>query len=178
MRSPDFIQQVRWRPRRWAPPPSASTDLSLIRQTDVRPARSVVGLMSERLPPEWADVIGEGAVTDPWEALPDDAVGGAPMNRELFLGRVEEVESEGIVATVWSWPSGREAMVVVPRDDRVEDHGAARWGDLIAIWTWQELPGGGGVNDRRFARVYRRRLTEAERASLRALLGHAPEDGA
>ena len=174
---PEFVHRVPYRPWRWTPRASVREpshaggvleEVELLHRTDLRPARRVVGLSNDLLP--------NGRAADPWENLPPNRMEGAPTNREFFWGRVEDVVEGEIVTTLWSWPSGREMIVALPRDGDLVATNGVRWGDLVAVWTWQELPGSGVVSDRRFALVIRRVLDDSERASLRTLLGESPKE--
>jgi hypothetical protein len=125
---------------------------------DLRPARFVVGLR-ERV--HWTELAGARS---------------APLCPAFYLGRVEEVEEEQVLATVWERPSGREATATlsIPKD-----LGGRRppLGSLLRIWTWVELPGGGAQVPRLQVEIERPRLSETERQKLRASLDSLKQDG-
>lgn len=96
---------------------------------------------------------------------------GAPNRRAFYAGRVDEVDLKGGVhATLYEWPSGRAIFVALDGLLAEELEGPAPApGDVLHVWTWIELPGGGRRVVRRFVHVLRRALSEEEREELRRI---------
>jgi hypothetical protein len=129
---------------------------------DLRPARFVVGV-GESV--RWTDLVEERA---------------APVCPAFYLGRVEEVMEDSVLATIWERPSGREASTTLSVQTQLNGQ-CPPPGSLLRLWTWLELPGGGEQVSRLKVEVEPPRLDELERQRLRALvetLKHeAPERG-
>jgi len=74
---------------------------------ELRPARFVLGLEE---PLHWSKL---------------KEANGAPVNGAFYIGRVEEVTDDEVLATVWERPSGREATTF--GGGLTEIHPAAVW---------------------------------------------------
>jgi hypothetical protein len=159
MGRPYFIRSMRFRAFRHLPSPGRP--LGLVSQLELRPARFLLGL-------------GEKVR---WEQL--DKARSAPVNVAFYLGRVEEVAEDEIVATVWERPSGREAATVLSMAKHLPGQRPPPPGSLLRIWTWIELPGGGQQVPGLKVEVERPHLDEQQRAELRKFLdslkAQAPE---
>jgi len=144
-----FVKRPPRRPRRYRvfELPEHS---GFLHRVDTRPQRFLVGADEQVEPPE-------------------DQLSDAPVNTTLYLGRVDDVEDSIVSATVWEHPSGRQGMVFLEIDADFEGPEPC-FGDLLRIWTWVELPGGGVVTPRKRVQVERRELSEAERAELQELV--------
>ncbi|NOK09493.1 hypothetical protein [Corallococcus exercitus] len=98
-----------------------------------------------------------------WETLADAQA--APVGGAFYVGRVEEVGEDDVVATLWERPSGREASTALS----VTDHLGGRKpppGSLLRIWTWVELPGGDKQVPRIKVKIEEPRVTEEGRKQL------------
>lgn len=73
--------------------------------------------------------------------VPADVPDGAPMNAQVYYGRVgEAVEPDApIPVTLWAWPSGRELWGALPAG-AIE---SAVPGMRLRVWTWVEFSGAG-----------------------------------
>lgn len=149
-----FVRQVAWRAPRWNPPP-AERGAALLRQYAMR-----AGTFSLRPDPP-----------DPWDELPGDVLGGAPLDRAFYLADVDEVDELGNASlTLWESPSGRALYGSLPALDPKDRQGPEPApGDRLWIWTWRELAGGSAPVPRKFVRVERRELTVQERGELLVL---------
>lgn len=145
-----FVSRFKHRASRYLPA-SARPPGALRSQLDLRPARFVVG-MGE--PVRWSTLAGAGA---------------APVCPAFYLGRVEEVTEEEVLATVWERPSGREASTALSLDEHLGGRRPPP-GSLLRLWTWVELPGGGEQVPRLEVKVELPRLEESERQRLRVLV--------
>ena len=154
-----FVRQVPRRPLRFLQLPLP--EARLVRKghrPPIRPARFPVGLDLEEADP----VRLPKRVTDRLES--------APVKPAFYLGRVEEVDSEGeLTVRMWEWPSGRETLASLSADEHLEGP-RPRPGDLLHVWTWIELPGSGEVDRRVAVQLEKPRLEEQEREALRRLL--------
>lgn len=144
-----FIRSMRFRAFRHLP--SRGRPFGLVSQLELRPARFLLGL-GERVR---------------WEQL--EQARSAPANVAFYLGRVEEVSGDEVVATVWERPSGREAATVLSVLEHLQGQRPPP-GSLLRIWTWVELPGGGQQIPRHAVKVERPHLNEQERSELRKVL--------
>jgi hypothetical protein len=148
-----FIRRFRYRARRFLPGPTRSP--GLVTRLPVRPARFPVGLGEPVLWPDFQEAQS------------------APLLPAFYLGRVEEVTSEGMVlATLWERPSGRQMSTQLSVASHFQGTSPVP-GDLLRIWTWVEVretaEGQGERIDR--TRVMREspRLENADREELTAL---------
>lgn len=100
----------------------------------------------------------------------------APLCPAFYLGRVEEVMGDEVLATVWERPSGREASTTLSVRKNLGGQPPPP-GSLLRIWTWLELPGGGEQVSRLKVEVEPPRLSEPEREKLREVLESLKQDG-
>lgn len=143
-----LINQFRRRTFRHLPRPVRPPGLET--QLELRPARFALGL-GERVK---------------WHALKEAE--DAPVNGAYYLGRVEEVVGDEVLATLWERPSGREASTTLSVKEQLRGEAPAP-GSLLRIWTWVELPGNGEQRPRLKVEVERVQLDESERSELLAL---------
>lgn len=118
--------------------------------------------------------------TEPWEALPTEQLQGAPTDRTFYMADVDEIGLDGSVTlSLWESPSGRALygnLGVLRPEERSGPE--PRPGDRLLIWTWSELPGEGVVQLRRYIKVERRVLTDAEKQELLKLAASLESEGA
>jgi hypothetical protein len=150
MGSSRFVSRFKHRARRYLPAATRPPG-ELYSRLDLRPARFVVGLGE---PVRWAALSGADA---------------APVCPAFYLGRVEEVTEEEVLATVWERPSGREATTALSIEEQLGGRRPPP-GSLLRLWTWVELPGGGEQVPRLEVEVEPPRVEEPERQRLRALV--------
>jgi len=143
-----LVNQFRHRADRYLPRPVRAPGLET--RLELRPARFALGL-------------GEFFR---WDEI--DEARNAPVNGAFYLGRVEEVSGDDVLATVWERPSGREASTTLSVKDNFQGKAPAS-GNLLRIWTWVELPGQDERVPRLKVEVEEPQLTDTERQELRAL---------
>lgn len=149
MGSSRFVSHFRHRAPRHLPGPPRPRGLET--RLDLRPARFVVGV-GESV--RWADMAGAH---------------DAPVCLAFYLGRVEEVMGDEVLATIWERPSGREASTMLSVQKDLKGQPPAP-GSLLRIWTWLELPGEDERVPRLKVEVVPPRLDEPERQRLRELV--------
>jgi hypothetical protein len=135
---------------------------SLVHNVPVRPARFVVGMArSEKslLPPL-------------------DQVTGTALSVAAFIGRVDEISNATqVTVTIWERPNGREGLttLIIPIHFKGE---APAVGDILWIWTWDDVADSGRHEDRIHIEVESREIDEPVLARLRAVLEAADGDTA
>jgi len=140
-----FISRFQHRAFRHLPRPVRSPGLET--RLDLRPARFVLGLGE---PVHWTRL---------------EEAESAPVSGAFYLGRVEDVTGDEVLATLWERPSGREASTTLSVETDLGGTSPPP-GSMLRIWTWMELPGEGQEVARLKAEVDAPRPNAAERQAL------------
>lgn len=140
-----FVSRFQHRAFRHLPRPVRSPGLET--RLDLRPARFVLGLEE---PVHWTRL---------------EEAESAPVSGAFYLGRVEDVTGDEVLATLWERPSGREASTTLSVATDLSGT-SPPLGSMLRIWTWMELPGGGQEVARLKVEVTAPRPSEVEREVL------------
>lgn len=166
-----FVRPLPLRPQRWLGPPARRPRFGArLQPLALAPQRFAVGALD----PAWlsghesADSV---PLPRPWPKAP----ASAPVNLAFYYGRVSSATTEDgqVSATLWERPSGRSLLASLPWD-RTFRPDPPKPGDLLLIWTWVELPGGGAIHERLFIQVVERPVSAAERAEVARILEMLP----
>lgn len=116
------------------------------------PSRYVVGLRDSAREDPGDGTDGDGQVQRPYPPR-RAGVKSAPMAVAFYLGRVVEGSNAAVTyATLWERPGGQELAASFQWETRWSERPPVE-GDLLRVWTWLELPGGGQIDERLWIEV-------------------------